>query len=336
MVLGTEKPPIKQALAGLRECIQEFSNPRRRKDKEFFVSSEFLKYADFRELLALKHGLKPSVGARVPFEPVAYQSAKEWAKENSFEIGHTTHKYIINSNRDICEPIPLDDPRKGDVYVIIANDFDLVKRGADSYASDVVEFGRVMGYPECCLEFGKSMSNNLGKREKLEEDFIWSRVKFRCYRNSDYFSHYLNVFHGFGVVPHTPCHLNCKPSKKYAREMLNILEQENPRLREYTEFFLKTASFFWGNMDYVLLNGDWENKRFRYWDSMSFFGSETYYMLPDKNRAERLKGYFSLVEKGDSLEIRPDSINVFSGRELIGTIEKKSEYECILAKPHGE
>ena len=324
---------ISQVFSSLQKCIREFSKSEKKESKEFYASSELLKHADYKELLALRQGLKPTVGFRLPFEPKAYQSAKEWAKENSFEIGHTTHKYIINSNKDICEPIPLDDPRKGDVYVIIAKDFDLVKRGANSYACDAIEFGRVMGYPECCLEFGKSLSNNVGREEKLKEDFVWSRAKLRSFRNSNYFSYYLNIFHGFGVVPHMPCHLNCKPSKKYAKEMLNILGQENPKLRQYAEFFLKTASFWWENMGYILLSGKWKNKRFRYWDSMPFLGSETFYALPDKNRVKSLRGYFSLVEKGDSLEISDDCVKVFSEDELIGTINKNSKYECILAKP---
>jgi len=332
---GVEKS-ISERLFLMRECVKEFLSPERKKSGEFYVSGEFLKHADYKELLALKNGLKPSVGMRVPFEIDAYQSAKEWARDNSFEIGHTTHKYIINSNRDICEPIPLDDPRKGDVYVIIADSFDMIKMAANAYAEDAVEFGRQMGYPECCLEFGRSLCNNVGKKEEMKEDFIWSRTKFRCFRNSDYFSHYLNIFHGFGVIPHTPCHLNCKPSKKYAKEMLNIIEREDPELRKHLDFFLKTASFFWGNMDYVLMDGRWRNKRFHYGNSMSFLGSETFYMAPNKKAANRLKGYFSLASRGNSIEILDRQVNVFSESELIGVIEKESKYECILAKPNGK
>jgi len=331
---GTENT-VSKVFFQLRECTSQFFSEERKNSGAFYAPSEVLRYADFRELLALKYGLKPSVGLRIPFEPQAYKPVKDWAKKNSFEMGHTTQKYIINSNKDICQPISLDDPRQGDVYAIIADSFDLVKRGADSYARDSVEFGRVMGYPECCLEFAKTLNGNVGKTEEMEQDFVWSRTKFRSFRNSDYFSYYLNSFHGFGVIPHTPCSLNCKPSKRYAKKMLGVLKKEDTELGKCIEFFLKIASFFWRNMDYVLLDGTWHKEKFHYTSSMPFLGSDTFYMVPDKSFMDRLKDYFLLVERGNSLEVFDDCVKVFSGDDLLGLIEKKSKYECIITKPDG-
>jgi len=314
--------------------VNKFTEKDREKNGEFYAPKDFLIHTDLLELLALREGLKPAVGVRMPFIKSAWDALKRWAKKNNFKYGHTTQKYIINTNDNICQPIPLGDPRQGDVYAIIADSFDLVKRGADSYARDSVEFGRVMGYPECCLEFAKTLNNNLDNKEKVENDYIWSRIYFRSFRNSKKFSPWLNVFQPNHLITHTPCQLDCNPSKKYAREMYKIVKRENSELAESYLYFHQRSSLFWNCIDYVLLDGKWKKNRFFYNDAFTHLMSDRfYYAAPDVPLVKRLEGYAALIGQGDSLEVFDDCVKVFSGDDLLGLIEKKSKYECILTTP---
>ncbi len=328
---ASEPMPIEKALDNLKRITCSFSEKKRKERGDFFVPRELIKHGDFRELLALKHGLKPTVSFRIPYKKEPWQALKEWAKTNGFSYGHTTKKYIINSNRDICEPVSLSDPREGDIYASIAPSFDEIKRISDSYATDTTEFGRLMGYPECCLKFGESLSSD--SPEKLEKDYLWSRAAFRSYRNSGYFSPLLNRFHGFALIPHIPCHLDCKKSKKYAVKMFELLWQENQMLGEIFDLFTRVTSFFWTNMDYVLMQGKYNGKRFEFNDAREFLSSKDFYAKPDLKRHKKLKKYFALTKKGTMLEERDDCIKVLRENKLIGAIPKKSKFECILAVP---
>ncbi|MEM0360631.1 MAG: hypothetical protein QXK06_04835 [Candidatus Diapherotrites archaeon] len=325
---------IAEAMARLSSESRAFSDKQRLKKGKFYYPPCIKGHFSLLELLALKNGLKPAVSNKVPFTPEAWLALKKGINEMGFLCGHTRFKYLINTIQDLCEPIPLDDPRLGEVYAIAAKDFETIKRAADAYANDTTEFGRLMGYPECCLAFGKSLCNNVGIKSKVEQDYVWSRIYFRSYRNSTNFSKWLNVYSGFALIHHIPCHLNCPESKKYAQTLYGLLEKENAKLAKLYDFFMHLPVLFWNCADSILFQGEFEKGVFHYWDCFPKISSDSFYVsAPDFSLAKRLSGYAELVKKGNSLKLSDKCIGVFKDNKKIGIIPKQFEFECILVKP---
>lgn len=53
-----------------------------------------------------------------------------------------------------------------------------------------------MGYPKCCIDFGDKLSGNVGKKDKVRKNLIWSEGHIRSFMESDKVSRLLNIYTG--------------------------------------------------------------------------------------------------------------------------------------------
>jgi hypothetical protein len=325
------KNRISKNLEEFRSCIKDFSDPV----KGFtFFPEEVTDIFTIEELVALKHGLKPAISTRFRYNPQEYVKIRGFFQDSGFLVRHTNKKYIINSNLNICEPIPLDDERSGDVILVVSGSEKTLNRAIRSYAKDAVVFGEAMGYPKCCLEFGRQLSGNIHDKQRLKDDLVWSRAHIRSYRNSDRFSYLLNVFSFSPVISHVPCHLNCRPSRDYAKEVLNIIEKEHPKYVELKTYFLKLASLFWNYTDFILFEGKKHGDSLTYSESRPFLNSwKVFSDAPDTEFSKKLERIYERIKEGNGIRMQDDSITVLKNGEEIARFPKSYPYECILVKP---
>ncbi|MFH1234322.1 MAG: hypothetical protein V1493_01795 [Candidatus Diapherotrites archaeon] len=286
------------------------------------------------ESVAFMSGLKPAIAFRIPYDRARFLEIKEFCDRNDFFIRHTAAKFVINSNTDYTKILPLGSEKKGEIYVCISREKERTLEAAKSFARDVVVFGRAMGYPECCLDFGASLSNNVGNEEKERNDFVWSRARNRSYRNSKKFSRLLNTFSGFSLIPHVPCHLDCPESKKYAKKMLALIRSHDRTLAKDLLLYLKLPSLFWNYCDFILLDGVEKKGRLHYSAlELSAESPQVFSLAPDYRAALRAKKIYGFLKKGDSLKDSRLVLEIFKNSGKIREVPKEKEFEFFLANP---
>ncbi|MEA3430465.1 MAG: DUF483 domain-containing protein [Nanoarchaeota archaeon] len=83
--------------------------------------------------------------------------------------------------------------------------------------------GELLGYPKCCVEFYiKIVINKLLSEISKESKFVIESIK-----NSKKFSSLINNLSRNRLISHFPCSYECDKSKRYAKELLNSVENHN-------------------------------------------------------------------------------------------------------------
>lgn len=259
------------------------------------------------------------------------------------QLAVSDFKIIANSAKSLFKPVPLDDYRAGSVVVGVSKDLDKAlqavayvkwKTKSDDYSR---KFGELMGYPECCLDFGDSLS---GKTEE-ENSFSWENPALETLKRSDNFKWQLNVFSVDPIVPHSPCSLDCEKSVDYVNSIVEILEKYDPKLaRKRKDILKEPISLFWHSMDKVLLYGDYSrdkdnflSAKASYQKATPYIQANSYYHEGDDNRAEKLKEIAGTVEKGDELKVSRNSLKILKDGVVISQIKKDNPYLPILIAP---
>ncbi|NIO20600.1 MAG: DUF483 domain-containing protein [Candidatus Aenigmarchaeota archaeon] len=315
-----------------------FSDKKRIEEGKLFIPAKIT--ISSTELLALKNDIKPSVRIDIPFNEKMHSMIKDLCKNNKFFMYHSDYKFISNSNLDVSWPIKLNSPKKGLVFYYISKNEKIAKelkrcdRGVN-----FERFSALLGYPDCCIEFAKKLrpgSPENHVRDAIKyDDYLWSTNHVRSFRNSKQFSFYLNKYSILGLVSHTPCHLNCKESKIYAKKLLSIIRGENKELAQITEYLLKLPSLFWNYADKIVFQGEKKGDSLRYHDFLTNLNSHIKFSsFPDHELSAKLMKIASMVGKGDMLENSKSNIRIFKNSKLIAEFEKPYEFECILTEPN--
>jgi hypothetical protein len=332
MMSYKNQTPLKEKINTLGHLQRTYA--KRSEDDEYYIPRPVLYGASFNEILAFLHGLKPAIGVRVEYDLQKCEEIKKWAETRGLYVAFTKQKFVVNSNLNIFEFRPLDDPLPGDVYACIAHEKSNAEYAAQWYGKSAYKFGYAMGYPECCLEFGEALSGNVHDPVRQENDMVWSRVHFRSYRNSERFDKHLNIFQVSPLISHIPCHLNCTESKRYAKKVLKLLKGHNVQIYKLQCFSLGLASLFFGIAEAFIFDGRLRHNRLKYADFMaSWFSEKLYKDAPDRTSTLRYRTILSLVKRSNEIVNLPDKLLFLKNGDYVGAFRKERPYQCLLAQP---
>lgn len=127
--------------------------------------------------------------------------------------------------------LPIDSQSKGRFFVYISSD------GAKAQAAllfDTIyagqEFGRILGYPECCVEF---FVRNFAKTQETQGDLVSLSLHNtpQCPPYSLYLNNLARYF-GVQLISHFPCRYTCAASAALGKRHLAALERDAPGLAE--------------------------------------------------------------------------------------------------------
>ena len=334
---------IEERYGELQDRRLVFSDRSRVSEGLTYVPEFLVRNSNLDEIIAVINGLKPVMQLECPYKNIdSLKDALEELKEiYGLEYRISSYKYLINSPEDYCEVVDLDDGREGKVSYSVSYDDSINEKSQRYYLNKSrtweragefsKKFSRVMGYPECCVEFGDSLSGNKGDEEKIRKNMVWSKAHIRSFMNSDRISRLLNIFTLDSLVPHVPCHLDCEESKEYARNMLEILEKEDRRTAELRKFFISCNSLFWFYSEFFLFVGEKKGNFITYTDFMPVSFSDSFFFGElDEGFREKFGRTEELLESGDGVEMGRDCFRVYSGDEEIGRVEKDRPFENIL------
>ncbi len=334
---------ISEKIDEIRKRENVFSNRDRLEDGKTYIPEFLIEESDIDEIIGVLGGIKPVMQDNC-FDKDLDRLKRSLNKlEIIYGLNYTIspYKYLINSPNDFCEVVDIDDNREGMVSFSISFETSLNSRSeefflkksktwdrADEFSR---KFGKVMGYPECCLDFGESLSGNIGNIEAMKESMTWSKAHIRSFRNSKDVSDILNIYTVKPLVSHVPCSLDCKESIDYAKKILRLLSEEDRYYADLRRYFLRLNSLFWFYSEFFLLDGEKERNEVKYSDfhKISFSDDVFYGGLTDDLR-EKMERTQKMLEKGNRLVMNKNFFKVFDGGKEIGRVEKDYPFENIL------
>jgi len=303
------------------------------------------------ELVAVLYDLKPTMGELINFNKYdqsfinKLNRVNELCKKLGLKLGVSNCKFIVNSPRGIFEMVDMNDKRKGKISLGVSKDMDKALEGIDLYykktldSRDSRKFGEVMGYPECCLDFGDYLClNSKGDKERDPNNFGFTNPAVESLKRSKDFSWQLNVF-SHSLLSHYPCNLECELSIKFVNNILKILKVMDPERVKITEQSLKRpASLYWTCVDKILLYGDFsgnfKNSEIKYNEVISNIDSGEFYQSNDPQFLNNLEEISKEIKKGNRLVMTPQYFEIYKGKKRITKIKKENQYTPVLVKPN--
>ncbi len=182
------------------------------------------------EILFVYHLLKPV--CRVLLNKDELNNIRRICR--SYDLNYSIARYKFTDSDNICKggfqnkvvKVPLE-YREGRFVLYISASKDDAERAANLEETDTVEFGKILGYPDCCIEF---FVENLPNQAGRNMDFIlpscrgigvFPFVNNRCIR-----------YFGITVLSHFPCDLNCEKSRKLGELYFNLIDKYDPQTAE--------------------------------------------------------------------------------------------------------
>ena len=170
---------------------------------------------------------------------------------------------------------------------------------------DLIRFGKVLGYPDCCIEF-------FNKSHKPEIPIYYNRLKNTRDTPSIYCNNVLNHF-SYSFIHHTCCSLSCEKTIEWAKEIEAAIAEKEPEYVNKIRNALKLPLLVWGERNSYVFNGHVKGNKIYYTD-FKYSGDSR-----DDDKSE----YFKL---GNVIEVTESKINVFLNNKLVHEIDKEKEY----------
>jgi len=194
------------------------------------------------EILYVLEGAKPVARLMVDEEKLAdtiafLESKNLKASKSDFKIQKVTDSLTQYSNKGI--KIPPDSQKNGNFFVYISKKQELAEKAKQAeHSNDHKELGKLLGYPECCIEF-------------FEENFSPEKtdLTLKILENSDDFKFpfYTNIGArnmDLELINHFPCNFSCKPSIGIAKKNLEIIRKRSEEFSKIFEGMLKCAILY--------------------------------------------------------------------------------------------
>jgi len=175
---------------------------------------------------------------------------------------------------------------------------------------DHMRFGRILGYPDCCIDFFRDF-NDHNLYNQLYETYKNTSGKPNFLCNS------LFMDFTYSLIHHIPCSYRCAKTVKSAKELLLEIEKEEPEFAERIEHNLRLPSLIFDEKNIYVFEGRKRNNRVDY-SSFHFLGR------PEDDR------YGEILRKGDNIAVKKDKIGIFSRGSLITEITKEKEEKGFL------
>lgn len=295
------------------------------------------------EIFMVVLGYKPAAAEAVFFNSKFKKNLEQiqnYAHQLSLYFATSKYKYIINSPGGIFKEISLNDPRLAKIVIAISKDVNKARKGADYYHKKMIDgrytykFGKLMGYPECCLKFGDYLQN----RESNPNNFGFKNPAVESLKRSKHFAWELNVF-TISLLPHFPCSLVCKKSIEHVDKLfacLNYIDKEKDSF--FKEYLTKPASLYWSCADKILLWGDFKQYELgageiKYNKIESMITSDTFYQEVDKKKISQWRNIKKVLDEGNRLVVTDSLLSIYFNKEKIVEIKKDNKYIPVLVKP---
>jgi hypothetical protein len=165
---------------------------------------------------------------------------------------------------------------------------------------DHLEFGRLLGYPQCCIDFFEK-SNNWTRTNSYAEACL----------NTTTFDYRTNCFGknlGYSLSFHLPCRFDCEQTVRFSARVLQMLERTEPEYAGNCFELLRKPVLSLNEREVVLLDGAVTGP-----GQISYASAANLFATP--------KSELDAIKAGNTIEIRGRFVTVFRNKELVEVIE---------------
>ncbi len=173
--------------------------------------------------------------------------------------------------------------------------------------ADILSYGRLLGYPECCIRFFRERND-------------WSRYSFlaEIHREShgrprSWLCNPLTKDRTYSYIYHMPCRWDCPATRDLAGRLRSEVARREPELVRQVDRHLRLPALVFYERKHYVFDGTLQGNRLEY--------RAAYY--PDGD----LEGQALLARlaQGDALELEGETVRVFRQGELVDRIQARSD-----------
>ncbi len=213
----------------------------------------------------------------------------------------------------VCYGLPKGVDAKARVHVFISKDKNLLKRGmwypliiknrvVWPPRSDLLNYGFVLGYPDCCIKFFRKYNN-------------WNYYShlYQAYRKSRRYSYLCSPllkdeYHSY--IYHMPCSFDCKKTIERASKLRKEIMKREPEFIKIMDERLKLPFLvFYEKKIYAFTGYLVSDKELRY--------SKVHFVNAEKER----NSYMEKLLKGNRLKLNGGRIEVYSNNDNVEMID---------------
>jgi hypothetical protein len=206
------------------------------------------------------------------------------------EAGDTVHAFVAGS-RELAQ-----EARACGWYPVVIKDRLFHKPQIDHLA-----FGRLLGYPDCCIGFF-DRSNNWNRTNSYAEAHL--KTAAGCDHRTNCFGKNL----GYSLTFHIPCRFDCPETIRFATALEKFLASREPAYAAACRQLLHKPVLSLNEREIVVLDGTFVGEcRVAYRDAVDLFATP--------------EPVLRAIRAGNTVEIRGRFVLVFRNRELVDVIE---------------
>lgn len=240
------------------------------------------------EAMYILEGIKPV--ARMSFFENTVSRVEDFCKDNNLSIEISDYKVLLGFNESYStkgKKIPIDSPIKGYLFVYLSKSAEKAARAKElEEHGDYFEFGRMLGYPECCARFFvKNREEELKKRNDYVMPAIHNSFTNVFPFHTNIFGRYIDI----SLLSHCPCSFDCRHSATLGKRFLVALRKNDREVAAQFEDLLKSVVIYSDDGIFLLNNYRIQKNVVEFSDVISTKQNPLFELL-QKNRKLKILG----------------------------------------------
>lgn len=268
-----------------------------------------------KEIILVYEGVKPS--CRIYVSDSSLKKLKDFCKKTGLFLESSHFKLFGSSDKgkggfsDRRKRVPLN--HRGLICYYISKtkkQTEKAKRYED--IGNHKEFGKILGYPDCCIKSFKTKS-----LENKKYGFVFRVLKeTREEPPYSFYNNFISQYFGFSLLSHFPCSLNCKKSTRLAEKYFRALKKYSKRWAQELVRYQKSAILFTEYRGIFLIEKfGFKNKILTYDNSKikSTLRNKIFKSLKEGNTIEIINKNHVIIRNDNELikELRGEKIGIF-------------------------
>jgi len=238
-----------------------------------------------------------------------YHDARKFSKDESGEV----HVFISRSREKALEA------KKFGWYpgLIINN------RTNNKPFIDYLRFGKLLGYPDCCIDFFRIYNNWYiynHPYETFKNTLIINKKSI-----GSYYCNSILMDNTYFFVHHLPCSYRCNKTIELAKKIEDKIDEVEPDFVDKANSILKKPLLVFKEKNFIIFNGTLTKQNSKNYN-LSYSSCQYFKNL---HRPEEIIDFFDSIESGNNISIENNKLIIKDNNSLIKTIEKKPEWFII-------
>ncbi|MCF7916187.1 MAG: hypothetical protein K9L61_00225 [Candidatus Omnitrophica bacterium] len=217
----------------------------------------------------------------------------------------------------VCYGLPEEVDSEDKAHVFVSKDKNLIKKGMwypviikDRVfwppRADMLNYGYVLGYPDCCIKFFQKYNN-----------WAFYSYLYQVYRNSKKYSYLANPLlkdDYYSYIYHMPCSFGCKKTINYAKQLRKEIKKREPEFIKKVDGKLKLSFLVFYEKKIYAFKGKLLSKKELVYSEVYFVNAE-----PERNT------YMEELVKGNRIKLNGKIVDVYRDKEKVSTIKTSKE-----------